>query len=545
MLWIGLGTWLRFHNLTDKPPWTDEFATLVFSLGNDFSGIPLGTVISADTLLQPLQPNPEASVGLVAHLLLNQDNHPPLYFVLAHLWLGLFPAPDGYLNLWAARALPALFGVATIPLSYGLMRWLGVSMVIAQGSALWMALSPYAIFISQEARHYTLAVLWVMLSLGCCLKAAQFLARGQAVPGAIAIAWGVVNAVALSVHFFTALIFLAQALSLIYLYLSRSKPQPKVWLSLLPAVLVTASAIAVWGWVISQPQFGHGMTDWIRLGGNVSSWIGPPFQLLAAWITMLCLFPVESPFLAIVILSGLAMLIYFVWLLPLLARGLSPWRSKGLEMEFLGAVMVSLTAIYLMVTYVGGMDITRGARYSFNFLPVIVWLAAFGLGPRATEPSQGWWQRSRSWPLNVLLILSAGILSGLTVTHNLGYQKYYRPDLFLVIVAETPRQGQTIIVSPHQSLVQVGEMMGLAWQERQIQPGLDNLNFALIPYHPADPGAAMGQLQRLLASQTEPLDLWLVNFPKPKSFPFCGQEAVLPKYVNGYGYLRCQYKSPP
>ena len=36
LLWIGIGTIVRFAHLTAKPPWTDEFATLVFSLGHSF-----------------------------------------------------------------------------------------------------------------------------------------------------------------------------------------------------------------------------------------------------------------------------------------------------------------------------------------------------------------------------------------------------------------------------------------------------------------------------------------------------------------------------
>ncbi|MEG3878564.1 hypothetical protein QT972_14380, partial [Microcoleus sp. herbarium7] len=36
---------LRFANLDSKPLWTDEFSTLVFSLGNSFRGVPVDRAI--------------------------------------------------------------------------------------------------------------------------------------------------------------------------------------------------------------------------------------------------------------------------------------------------------------------------------------------------------------------------------------------------------------------------------------------------------------------------------------------------------------------
>ena len=89
--WMVIGAILRFFNLTVKPPWTDEFATMVFSLGNQFQSVPLNQTISSELLLSPLRFNGETTVYTVGSLILSQDNHPPLYFMLAHLWLKLFP----------------------------------------------------------------------------------------------------------------------------------------------------------------------------------------------------------------------------------------------------------------------------------------------------------------------------------------------------------------------------------------------------------------------------------------------------------------------
>ncbi|MBD0345448.1 MAG: glycosyltransferase family 39 protein, partial [Coleofasciculus sp. Co-bin14] len=156
LVWIAIGAVLRFTQLTGKPPWTDEFATLVFSLGNSFQPVPIDRAISLETLLQPLRLNPTAGAPTVLHHLLTEDHHPPLYFLLAHWWMQLVPTSGEYVSLWAARSLPAVFGVVSIPAAYGLGFLAFHSRLVAQLAAAMIAVSPYGIFLSQEARHYTL-----------------------------------------------------------------------------------------------------------------------------------------------------------------------------------------------------------------------------------------------------------------------------------------------------------------------------------------------------------------------------------------------------
>ena len=117
-MWFLIGLGLRLANLTAKPPWTDEFSTLVFSLGNSFLPVPLDQAITPDILLQPLQPQSGANIQDVWAHLSHETNHPPLYFVLAHWWMQLFPQNGGLVSLWGARSLAAVFGAASIPAIY-------------------------------------------------------------------------------------------------------------------------------------------------------------------------------------------------------------------------------------------------------------------------------------------------------------------------------------------------------------------------------------------------------------------------------------------
>ena len=227
LLWIAIGTTLRFTNLTQKSPWTDEFATMVFSLGNSFHSIPLNQAISIDTLLQPLQSQSGVGAGEVFHYLLTEDHHPPLYFMLFHWWIELFPNSGEYISLWAVRSLPALFGVASIPAIYGLGLLAFRSQLIAQIAGAMMAVSPYSIYLAQEARHYTLAILWVIASLSCLVVAIQDLKRRNILPIWLVIAWVMVNSLGMATHYFFSLTLCAEAIVLVRFWLLENRENKK------------------------------------------------------------------------------------------------------------------------------------------------------------------------------------------------------------------------------------------------------------------------------------------------------------------------------
>lgn len=101
-----------------------------------------------------------------------QDNHPPLYFLLLHLWLPLAGQSE-----YALRWLSLAPGVATVALVLPLtLRWCRglaaphLPRVAAALACLWLVLSPFHRFHSQEARVYTWAALWVGLALYALLR---------------------------------------------------------------------------------------------------------------------------------------------------------------------------------------------------------------------------------------------------------------------------------------------------------------------------------------------------------------------------------------
>lgn len=124
---IGVvGLVLRF--LQRSPLWLDE------ALSANIASLPLGDIGSA----------------------LRRDGHPPLYYVLLRGWQELFGQGDV-----AIRSLSGVIGLALVPLA-----WLAAGRIggrrAAWGAVLMVALNPYVLRYSTEARMYELVMVLVL-----------------------------------------------------------------------------------------------------------------------------------------------------------------------------------------------------------------------------------------------------------------------------------------------------------------------------------------------------------------------------------------------
>ncbi|MDV3000908.1 MAG: hypothetical protein N5P05_002514 [Chroococcopsis gigantea SAG 12.99] len=528
---ILIGLLLRFTNLTAKPPWTDEFATLVFSLGNNYDSVPLNQVISREVLLSPLRYNHSASGIDVFHLLIDKDNHPPLYFILSHWWLNLFPRGDEYVSLWAMRSLPALFGVLAILLAYFLGNLTFQSRKAGHLSAMMMAVSPYGVFLSQEARHYSWGIVLVMLSLICFVAAGHYLNEQKYLPLTPVSGWIIINGLGLLSHYFFSLTLLAQAIvlgCLLIYQIRRGRVKYNLWIRMSWVWLGTAIIALSW-WVTWFPRHhGNGMTAWIQGNySNIIALISPVFQLLAAWITMIALLPVEADSLAIIILSVLLMLWFFWRVIPPLKKGLIALlrqSSSPLPISMLVGFIAASIALFFAITYGLGLDITRGARYSFVYFPAVIIIVGGCLAFN--------WENGRK--SLVILVLLMGLISSLTVVFNLGYRKYYLSDRFVQTLAQNS-QYPILLATTHQSLVQVGEMMGIAWVIQE-QFSFLKPRYILISEEPRL--EATLRLSKIVSEFPHPLEVWAVNFNGDVNLPGCFTDTSQLPHVNGYGYKK-------
>ncbi|MBD1938150.1 glycosyltransferase family 39 protein [Microcoleus sp. FACHB-68] len=606
LVWVAAGTGLRFTQLDKKSPWTDEFSTMVFSLGNSFRTVPLDQAIPLNVLLEPLQPA-FTNTGLITsaenviHHLLGESNHPPVYFILANLWMHLFPPAGEYVSLWVARSLPALLGVLSIPAIYGFSRLTFRSRLIAQLSAAVMAISPYGIYLAQEARHYTLAILLVIASLSCLIVAVRCIDQHRSMPVWVALIWVAVNSLGIAVHYFFSFTLCAEGIVLLALILHQNREKiriakaaqennsPPLFLPLKTLFAVAAGTLAgclVWLPVWQSSSDDGGLTEWIYSGARVGlAWISPLFQALAAWVTMLLLLPVESPVLSVAVVSGAAMLMFIFWASPILWRGFKnqfTMPANRTVTAVLAGLILSVIALFFIMTYGFGIDLTRGARYHFVYFPAVIALLGASLGAcwETSQPRSGGEGeiRQSSIPLSfswrsvasfkilaggkiaVVLILLVGFLSGLTVAINLGYQKYYRPDLLVPIIeqasqdyktkfestisqAKTNTKTAVLIATTHQNHVQIGEMMGLAWEFKRLTGLNDQANIQFLLAHQKNPACegeicpAAKTLQKTLETSSF-ADLWLVNFKVPANLnpQNCTLDERKLPLVDGYNY---------
>ncbi|WP_245927596.1 glycosyltransferase family 39 protein [Aphanothece hegewaldii] len=529
---------------------------MVFSLGNDFRSVPINQLISVETLLQPLKINPDATINDVISLIVQEDNHPPLYFVLCHWWVKLFPTDGEYVSLFAMRSLPAIFGVLAIPFSYLLGKLAFRSTLAGQFSAAMMAMSPYGIYLAQEARHYTLGVIFVIASLCCLVIGIRFLNERRLIPLWLVLLWIIINSLGWLTHYFFSITLGAELLTLLVFLLYQIKIQKfyfNNWLRIFFVILGTLTTAAVWFLTVVPRDYGKGMINWlIHYVTGFLSFISPIVQLISGWIVMITLLPIESKSLIIILLSGLIMILFWVWLIPILNHVFKKaWQQPSLKLGL--AVLTGFFAItnilFLFITYAMRLDITKAARYNFTYFPSVIALMGVALSIL--------WQQNKiknnflqikTGKQAVIIILLMGFLSSLTVGYNLGYRKYYLPDQLVKLIQKKSTEP-VLIATSYRNLVQTGEMMGIA-RELKNASFTKNVSFYLIP----DDSLTKLQknLQGLLDKISFPVDVWAINtrddfrenFNGKLQLQGCEENLENQTYINGYVYQHFQCPKP-
>src|SRR5262245_57698268 len=135
-----------------------------------------------------------------------REGIPPTYFAFMWGWVRVFG--DGELAL---RMVSALFGTATVPVTYAAARELGGRRAVARIAALLVAVHPMLVWYSQEARPYGVLALFGALSLFAFARALE---RGRRIDYLL---WGVVGAAAVAIHYYAVFLVVAEAVALLLL----------------------------------------------------------------------------------------------------------------------------------------------------------------------------------------------------------------------------------------------------------------------------------------------------------------------------------------
>lgn len=203
---ISIGAFLRLYKLGSNSLWFDEAISVWFAKES------------------------------IANILIKQtsgDVHPPLYYILLRLWLSVFG--NGEFNV---RLLSAIFGIISIPLLYLIVKNLFGNLP-ALISALILAISPFHIYYSQEARMYSVLTFCVLLSIFFMVK---MLWIGEELTQTrktifYSIGYVISTVVAIYCHNLALLLPVAQNLFFI-IFWNRYRPLSKFWIPSLLTIII-------------------------------------------------------------------------------------------------------------------------------------------------------------------------------------------------------------------------------------------------------------------------------------------------------------------
>lgn len=514
-----MGLLLRFWHLDSKPLWLDEVITALFTLGRSYQEIPLDTLFPATVLDQVFAYRPGVSCAAIAHRVTTESVHPPLFFCLLYQWIGWMP--DGNW-VWAMRSLPALLGVGAIAALFHLNRIAFSTPAGLMGAAL-MAVSPFAVYLSQEARHYTLPMLLVTLALAALVQMQQDL-QHQKIRPQVWIGWVLLNLLGLYVHYLVALAIAAQvgALAAWMIWQRRNL----CWRDWGRALLATG-AIAL-GYLPWLPMFLAHLTrpetDWLKpYDPDWLDRLAPIYQALSGWVLMVVALPVEEQPWAIALPAIVVMVGFVLWLTRQVWQGLRRcWQHPNLRSPLFllgGFVLFSLVEFFTIV-YGLGKDITVVPRYNFVYYPAVCALLGASLTPfsatGASQPLPLQWLSRRG-----AIALLAGLCSSLMVVNGLVFQKPYYPDQ----VAQTLYRGSEdplVLVVSYRSLQEVALGLSFALELRKLYPTQPALPLRLGFLSAAEGNPPVWRiLPHLEQDLPLPLDLWIVATPgvRIRNFP--------------------------
>ena len=280
------------------------------------------------------------------------DPHPPLYYIL--LKLSLLVLPDSEFGL---RALSAALSIASLTavLIYVKSRWNTETMIYV---GLLMALSPFDIYYSQEARMYTLlSFLWVV----------SYISLVNVIEGdkRFLITWSLTTIMMAWTHTYGIIIALTYIIFIIGYLLLKSRLKPRLQWIVENRPLISSTAIVSLG--VLPPVvllFIH------SLEGAGGAWVPTPADLPALFLLWTSgLTPVRGYFLhsTHLTLPSLAVLPTSIWValgmaiigLPAIWGMYFVWRTKK---RFRMGILLALTLIVVPVVLIFSYGFITGRR---------------------------------------------------------------------------------------------------------------------------------------------------------------------------------------
>jgi uncharacterized membrane protein len=526
---VAIAAILRFWNLDGKPLWLDEVITALLSLGHTTQDIPMNQWISSTILDSIFSLKPGLTCAQIATNVATDSVHPPLFFCLLYRWLQFLPLNHTHW-VWELRSLPAFLGVVGVFALYHLnCRMMSPAAGLA-GAAL-LAVSPFAVYLSQEARHYTLPMVLVTLGLIGLVAMQRDITEGRYRPW-VWLGWVGVNSVGLYTHYFVLLAIAAQLGSLTLWtgwqqWHSRRlvwKPWGAIALAVLGGMLTFLPWLPTFLGHVNRPE-----TSWIATDlSSLAGWITPLLQTIAGWTLFIIALPVENQSRGILLLSGFLTLGAIAWFLT------TQWQRRhtlhhlyrqhpGLGL-LSGVVFLSVLEFWVMI-YGMGKDLSVVPRYNFVFFPAVS--AVLG-GWFALDVEAGM-QARRLRPLSILI--GMGLISSVFVIGGWVFQKPFYPVQTAQTMYQEP-QIPLLVATSVRSLQDVA--LGLSFDlelhelEQQSAPSSGPhapLNVSFISREKSY-REVWDTLRSMETHLRPPANLWMVASPDLRSRSYPNQLAI-------------------
>ena len=233
---VVVGIFFRFYNLDRKVFWEDEILGAIHAFGYTEAEIVAASprLTDASDVQRYLEPNGSRGVReTIGSLAVEDPQHAPAYYIAAHLWT---QRSGG--SVEALRTPAAIFGVLVLPCVFWLALELFGSLSSAIIAVALVAVSPFFVLYSQEAREYSMWTMAIALGAIISLRAVR-----SGAP-ALWIAYGAVTAASLYIYPFTGLVVLGFAAYLLI------KERGRLTRTMLGCILATITALALFApWV--------------------------------------------------------------------------------------------------------------------------------------------------------------------------------------------------------------------------------------------------------------------------------------------------------
>lgn len=238
---LVIGIYFRFGNLDKKFYWGDETYTSLWMSGHTLQEVRenlfQGNIIGVEDLQKYQSLNPDKGLkDTIKALAKNGAVHPPLYYAMLRLWVGVFGN-----SIAATRAFSAVVSLGIFPGIYWLCLELFNSPLVGWIAIALTAVSPDHILYAQEARPYILWAVTILLSSACLLRAIRTQKN---------LHWGI-YAIAFAISLYTMSLSLFVAIGQgIYVIVTQKFTGQKTILAYLTASGLAMAAYSPWIWIM-------------------------------------------------------------------------------------------------------------------------------------------------------------------------------------------------------------------------------------------------------------------------------------------------------